>query len=130
MEPRFEEQLKSLALKPDGHSVVGRSLQSGKTNYVPDLMADTDYAGRNASDFGGCGVLCESLLLRDGVAIGVLMVDIDVEQIQRKANHACKNSFAKQAVIAIENARLLNELRQRTDDLASRSSSRLRLRRC
>jgi hypothetical protein len=40
LEPRFEEHLKSLALKPDGHSVVGRSLQSGKTTYVADLMAD------------------------------------------------------------------------------------------
>ena len=44
VEPRFEEHLKSLALKPDGHSVVGRSLQSGKTTYVADLMADPEYA--------------------------------------------------------------------------------------
>jgi len=68
VEPRFEEQLKSLALKPDGHSVVGRSLQSGKTTYVSDLMADPDYAGRDVNDFGGYrGLLCVPLL-RDGVA--------------------------------------------------------------
>src|SRR4029078_5432357 len=111
VEPRFEEQLKSLALKPDGHSVVGRSLQSGKTTYVSDLMADPDYAGRGVNDFGGYrGLLCVPLL-RDGVAIGVLMVAHLTSSKFSEKQIALVNSFAKQAVIAIENTRLLNELR-------------------
>jgi len=118
VEPRFEEQLKSLALKPDGHSVVGRSLQSGKTTYVSDLTADSDYAGRDVNDFGGYrGLLCVPLL-RDGVAIGVLMVAHLTSSKFNEKQIALVNSFAKQAVIAIENARLLSELRQRTDDLS------------
>ena len=117
VEPRFEEHLKSLALKSDGHSVVGRSLQSGKITYVSDLTADTDYAGRDANDFGGYRDLLCVPLLRDGVAIGVLMVAHLTSRKFSERQITLVNSFAKQAVIAIENTRLLNELRQRTDDL-------------
>jgi putative methionine-R-sulfoxide reductase with GAF domain len=72
--PKFKERLQSLALKADGRSVVGRSLQSGKTTYVPDLTAHPEYSGRDSDDFGGYrGLLCVPLM-REGVAIGVLMV--------------------------------------------------------
>ena len=112
VEPRFEERLKSLSLKPDGHSVVGRSLQSGKTTYVPDLMADPDYAGRDVNDFGGYrGLLCVPLL-RDGAVIGVLMVaHLTSSKFSEKQIELVQN-FAAQAVIAIENTRLLSEVRE------------------
>jgi PAS domain S-box-containing protein len=110
--PRFKERLQSLALKPDGRSVVGRSLQSGKTTYVPDLMADSEYAGRDANDFGGYrGLLCVPLL-RDGVTIGVLMVAHMSPSEFSEKQIALVSTFAAQAVIAIENTRLLSELRE------------------
>ena len=116
---KFEKHLRGLALKPDGNSVVGRSLVAKKTIYVPDLAADIAYAKRrNAKDFGGYrGLLCVPLI-RKGAAIGVLMVAHTTVRAFSKRQIALVTTFADQAVIAIENTRLLSELRQRTDDLS------------
>src|SRR5205823_2634931 len=70
----FKKHLQNLSLKPDGNSVVGRSLRAGKALYVPDLAADPNYTKRRVEDFGGYrGLLCVPLL-RQGAPIGVLMI--------------------------------------------------------
>ncbi len=115
--PEFRRHLDSLALKRDGRSVVGRSLRSGKVVYVSDLAADNEYSERDPRDFGGYrGLLCVPLL-RGNEPIGVLMIGHSTVREFTDQQIALANTFADQAVIAIENTRLLNELRQRTADL-------------
>src|SRR5262245_43348043 len=113
----FKTHLSNLLLKPEGRSVVGRSLQAGKTMYLPDLMADPDYVHRDSRDFGGYrGLLCAPLL-RDGSPIGVLMVAHSTARKLTEKQVDLVTTFADQAVIAIENVRLFDELQARNKEL-------------
>src|SRR5215831_16950032 len=110
--PDFQSRLQSLALRADGRSVVGRCLQAGKTVYVPNLVQDQEYAKRQATDFGGYrGLLCVPLQ-REDLSVGVLMVAHKTISKFTPQQIALVENFASQAVIAIENTRLLNELRE------------------
>ena len=117
LSPEFEDQVEDLALKPEGRSVVGRALQSRHTLHIPDVSADPDYPSYDPRRLGGYRAILGVPLMREGVPIGVMMVGRTAPGAFTEAQIALVTTFADQAGIAIENTRLLNELRQRTDDL-------------
>jgi GAF domain-containing protein/DNA-binding response OmpR family regulator/anti-sigma regulatory factor (Ser/Thr protein kinase) len=101
----------------DRGSIVGRVLDEGRVVQVEDTKADPEFKLTNVPGFESIQTTLGVPLLREGRPIGVLvLMRTRVERFSEKQIELVI-TFADQAVIAVENARLLNELRQRTHDL-------------
>jgi len=110
--------MKNIRMLPGRATVVGRVLQECKTVHIPDVLADTEYAAPDAQQRTGHRATLGVPLMREGSPIGVVLLmrrspkpftDKQIELIE---------TFADQAVIAIENVRLFDEVQTRTRDLA------------
>jgi signal transduction histidine kinase len=121
MPPAFAE-LRMLAPHPDENSASGRLLLHKSIVHIPDLAADRAYAARSpttvaAVELGGVRTTLAVPMLKEDELIGSFTVGRrEVRPFTAKQIEIVQN-FAAKAVIVVENARLLNELRQRTDEL-------------
>ena len=98
-------------------SLTGRTVLEAKVVQIPDIKADPEYillAPISIPFRTTLGVP----LMREGKPIGVIALTRNIVRPFAERQIELMKTFADQAVIAIENTRLLNELRQRTDDLS------------
>ena len=98
-----------------GHH-INRLVQTKGVVHIPDLVAEPAAAPQLAK-FAGARTLLSVPMLKDNEVIGAFGIYRQEVRPFTDKQIAVVESFAAQAVIAIENTRLLNELRQRTDDL-------------
>jgi GAF domain-containing protein len=114
----YEDFLRDLSLAPGRATVTGRVAIEGHAVQVADVTADPDYNMPETFKLGKVRTLLAVPLMRENVPIGTLnlarrrvepFTDKQIELVQ---------TFADQAVIAIENVRLFEEVQSRTRELS------------
>jgi GAF domain-containing protein len=114
----YQEFVRQHPIRPGRGTLVARTALMGAAVHIPDIPADPEYAYREGQRLGGYRVGFGVPLLRVGNCIGVMAMTRAAPEPFTQKQIELVTTFADQAVIAIENARLLSELRQRTDDLS------------
>jgi GAF domain-containing protein len=110
--PAYLEYVKDIPVEPGRDTGTGRALLEGKVIHIPDVLADPDFTWNEGQRLGGFRTALGVPMLREDVAVGVLALTRSAVRPFSDEQIALVENFAAQAVIAIENARLLSELRQ------------------
>ena len=116
--PAYNEHMKPQTFAPGRGGVVGRVLLEGKSIQIPDVLADPEYTFREAARLGDFRTILGVPLLREGVPIGLLVLHRAAVRPFTDKQIKLVETFADQAVIAIENTRLFEAEQQRTRELS------------
>ena len=114
----FLDYMRNIPIKAERGSASGRALVEGRVVHITDVAADPEYTlveGARLGDYRT--VLCVPML-REGVAIGLLVLTRSEVQSFTPEQIELVTTFADQAAIAIENVRLFEAEQQRTRELA------------
>jgi signal transduction histidine kinase/putative methionine-R-sulfoxide reductase with GAF domain len=115
--PGFHEFLQSNPILPGRGTASGRAVAEGKTIHIPDVLADPEYDYTEGQKVGGYRTLLGVPLLREGAAIGALVLGRSMPRPFTPQQIELAETFADQAVIAIENVRLFEEIQDKSRQL-------------
>ncbi len=115
--PEFHEFIKSNPITIDQGSVVGRTAIDGRLVHISDVLSDPKYTRHDGQKIGGFRAALGIPLLRERNVVGVVFLTRTKPQPFTDKQIELAQTFADQAAIAIENVRLLKELRGRTEEV-------------
>jgi two-component system, NtrC family, sensor kinase len=113
-----KDYLESVAITPGQGTIVGRTLLAGKTVHVHDIQSDPEYDLNGLISIGDYRTTLGVPLLREGTPIGVLFLTRTRVDPFTQQQIELVTTFADQAVIAIENVRLFEDVQARTRELS------------
>jgi GAF domain-containing protein len=114
----FQEWVEKHPIAPIRGSIVGRAALDGRVVHVPDVLADPEHTLHEYQKRGGYRTVIGVPLLRESSVIGVMTLNRAWVQPFTAKQIELVETFADQAVIAIENVRLFDEVQARTRELA------------
>src|SRR5262249_1624461 len=114
----FSEYARTLPIEPGRGTAAGRALLECKIIHIRDVRADPEYTWIEAQRFGGFRTVLAVPMFRESNPIGVLTLTRSEVRPFTDKQIELVNTFADQAVIAIENVRLFDEVQARTRDLS------------
>ena len=124
--PEYLEHVKTMTFPPGRQSVTGRTQLEGMPVQIPDVLADPEYTLHETQRLGGYRTHLGVPLLRGGNMIGVILVSRTTVRPFEDKQIELVATFADQAVIAIENVRLFDELQEKSRQLESANLAKSR----
>jgi len=114
----YREYMEQFTIEPGRNTLVGRVLLECRPIHIPDVHTDPEYTWKASYQRGGFRTMLGVPLLREGNPIGVIAATRSVVRPFTDKQIELVQTFADQAVIAIENVRLFEAEQQRTHELA------------
>src|SRR5262249_32199521 len=115
--PKVQRFMQDHSLEVSRGTIVGRTVLEGRTVQIADVETDPEYTFLEAARLGGLHTMLGVPLMREGMPIGVFNLQRRSVQPFTEKQIELVETFADQAVIAIENVRLFDEVQARTRDL-------------
>jgi GAF domain-containing protein/anti-sigma regulatory factor (Ser/Thr protein kinase) len=119
--PEFKQFMETNPLEMGRGTLAGRTVFEGKTVQIADVLADPEYKFKEGARIGGTRTMLGVPLLREGTPIGVVALSRRTVQPFTDRQIELVTTFADQAVIAIENVRLFDEIQDKSRQLAEAS---------
>ena len=119
--PEYVRYLQDHSITPSRGSILGRAVLDGKTVHVADVQAEQDYALAEQRSIGKYRTVLAVPLMREGTPIGIIMLTRGVVRRFTDRQIELVTTFADQAVIAIENVRLFDEIQDKSRQLEEAS---------